>query len=109
MRYQVKKNLWQGHPFPWTVVDTQLKRVARYTQTVEQAEELARQANAGHWEPKKENLGESLEQQLDRNPLCKCGHTRLQHFVGGPISDCTTCGKCREFEEMIAAKASIPE
>jgi hypothetical protein len=43
-------------------------------------------------------MSESLREQLDRNPVCKCGHTRLKHFVGGPISDCDKC-VCQEFEE----------
>jgi endonuclease III len=54
MRYQVKKNVWQEHPFPWAVVDTHLSRVARYTETIKEAEDLARQANAGYWEPRRD-------------------------------------------------------
>jgi hypothetical protein len=37
---------------------------------------------------------EQLEKE-EKNP-CKCGHRRLQHFVGGPISDCDKCG-CKEY------------
>lgn len=37
-------------------------------------------------------------EQLDKQEevLCKCGHRRLQHFVGGPISDCDKCS-CRQY------------
>jgi hypothetical protein len=41
---------------------------------------------------------ETLRQLLERNPKCECGHRRLQHFVGGSISNCDECG-CREFKE----------
>jgi hypothetical protein len=29
--------------------------------------------------------------------MCKCGHTRIKHFVGGPISDCDKC-ECKKFQ-----------
>jgi hypothetical protein len=28
--------------------------------------------------------------------ICTCGHTRVQHWVGGPASDCDKCS-CRKF------------
>jgi hypothetical protein len=37
---------------------------------------------------------ETLEQQ--EKVLCECGHRRLQHWVGGGISDCDKCD-CREY------------
>lgn len=43
-------------------------------------------------------MSESLRQRLDRNTVCECGHKRLQHFVGGPISDCDKCA-CKIFKE----------
>jgi hypothetical protein len=47
---------------------------------------------------KEDPMIETLRQLLERNPKCECGHRRLQHFVGGSISNCDECG-CREFKE----------
>jgi hypothetical protein len=76
MRYQVIENAGQEHSSPWAVRDTQLMRVARYTETKEEAEDLARKANAGYWD--------TCQQQ------CKCGR------VCGRTDDHEThqCSKC---------------
>jgi len=39
-----------------------------------------------------------LKELLEKNPVCDCGHTRRQHFVGGYISDCDKC-QCQGFKE----------
>ena len=60
---------------------------------------------SGSWTSRE--LGQFIEERkMDslKNPhsplwdeLCVCGHKRVQHFVGGPISDCDECA-CEVFE-----------